>query len=231
MGLATQARLLSILNANNESSVHDPYPEDPYKYDVVISFAGEDRPSAQKIADFLIAKGFEVFYDEYLQDTLLGKNLYDHFAEIYSGARLHCIVLASAHYARKAWTTHERRSAQARALNEQGEYILPIRLDDTPIPGLLETVGYLDLRRLSIEKACEILLAKLLRSVKLFLRPARRLHATIEGNIAKSFKLMGADGREEVGHGEDLLESLRSEPRLSRIEKESSGVGEVDVSE
>ncbi|MNC80189.1 hypothetical protein D3C75_1328950 [compost metagenome] len=42
------------------------------------------------------------------------------------------------------WTNHERESAQARSFVEKVEYILPIRLDDTEIPGIRSTTGYID---------------------------------------------------------------------------------------
>jgi hypothetical protein len=55
-------------------------------------------------------------------------------------------MFISAEYASRIWTSHERRSAQARALEEKGrEYILPIRFDDTDLEGLSPTVGYLTL--------------------------------------------------------------------------------------
>jgi hypothetical protein len=48
-------------------------------------------------------------------------------------------MLISQHYASKLWTNHERKAAQARALLTDAEYVLPIRLDKTEIPGLLPT--------------------------------------------------------------------------------------------
>jgi len=55
----------------------------------------------------------------------------------------------------------ERQSAQARALREGKEYILPIRIDDTKIPGLPETVGYISLSNTTIEKIVDLILKKL----------------------------------------------------------------------
>src|SRR5206468_4251942 len=68
---------------------------------------------------------------------------------------------ASAHYARKAWTSHELKSAQARALYEREEYILPVRFDDTEIPGLRPTVAYIDARTTSRDQVAELILQKL----------------------------------------------------------------------
>ena len=56
--------------------------------------------------------------------------------------------------------THERQLAQARAFQENREYILPVRLDDTEIPGIPPTVGYLDLRMMTIEEVYEVLVRK-----------------------------------------------------------------------
>jgi hypothetical protein len=48
-------------------------------------------------------------------------------------------VFISSHYARKLWTNHERKSAQARAFKERSEYLFPARFDDTDVPGILST--------------------------------------------------------------------------------------------
>ena len=41
-----------------------------YYYDVVLSFAGEDREYVEECADILTALGIKVFYDSYEQDVL-----------------------------------------------------------------------------------------------------------------------------------------------------------------
>jgi hypothetical protein len=46
-------------------------------------------------------------------------------------------MLISKAYVEKAWTVHERRSAQERVLAERdNEYLLPVRIDGSPVPGL-----------------------------------------------------------------------------------------------
>jgi len=132
-----------------------------YEYDVSISFAGEDRDIAKKIASSLKDKGIKVFFDEFEESSLWGKNLYDYFQHIYSEAACLCIMLISKHYANKSWPNHERKSAQARAFQQNEEYILPIRIDDTKIPGIPDTIGYLSLEQTSIEKIVELVLKKL----------------------------------------------------------------------
>jgi len=70
-------------------------------------------------------------------------------------------MFLSCHYAEKLWTNHERKSAQARAFKEKGEYILPARFDDTEIPGILPTIGYINLRSLQPEEFGKLIIEKL----------------------------------------------------------------------
>ncbi len=68
------------------------------------------------------------------------------------------------HKKSKAWTTHERKHAQDRALFAQEEYILPARFDDTPVPGMTTTVGFQDLRLMTPAELVTLILAKLRRA-------------------------------------------------------------------
>ena len=115
-----------------------------YKYDVALSFANEDRNYVKRIAENLKLSGIKVFYDEYETSELWGKNLYEHLDDVYQKKAKYVLMFISKNYKKKLWTNHERRSAQARAFKENDEYILPIKLDDTEIPGILSTIGYLD---------------------------------------------------------------------------------------
>jgi mRNA-degrading endonuclease RelE of RelBE toxin-antitoxin system len=114
-----------------------------YEYDVALSYAGEDRDYAAALADILKSQGVKVFYDQYEKPILWGKDLYSHLSDVYQNKAYYCVIFISKHYATKAWTKRELQAAQARALSENKEYILPVRLDDTEIPGLLSTVAYL----------------------------------------------------------------------------------------
>ena len=132
-----------------------------YEYDVALSFAGEDRHYAEVLAELLENNRHKVFYDKYELAQLWGKNLYTHLSSVYKDKAHYCVMFLSEHYARKLWTNHERENAQARAFEENEEYILPVRIDDTEIPGILPTVGYLDLRSMSIDEIYQVLVEKL----------------------------------------------------------------------
>jgi len=133
----------------------------PQQYDIVLSFAGEDRAYVEAVAQFLEEHDVVAFYDRYEEVTLWGKDLAEHFDGVYRKQGRFCIMFISQHYARKLWTRHERRSALARALEQREEYVLPVRFDDSEIPGLRPTMGYLDLRTLSPEQLGQRILQKL----------------------------------------------------------------------
>lgn len=131
------------------------------KYDVALSFAGEDRAIAEELAILLRKGGVRVFYDEYETATLWGKDLYQHLSDVYQRQAKYCVMIVSRHYRDKLWTKHEQRAAQARAFSERREYILPIRLDDTELSGLPPTIGYIDIRRVSVQSIAQLLGDKL----------------------------------------------------------------------
>jgi len=129
-------------------------------YDIAISFAGEDRAVAEKLASLLVAKGLDVFYDDYELANLWGRDLYVHLSKIYKDEAKYCLMLVSEHYAKKQWTSHERRAAQARAFAENSEYILLLRLDDALVDGILDTIGFLDYRKVSEERIVDSVVHK-----------------------------------------------------------------------
>lgn len=118
------------------------------RYDVAISFAGEDRAHAETIAKGLSGAGITVFYDYYEISELWGKDLFQYLHSVYSDSAHFAIILVSKNYIAptKLWPKHELKASQSRQFTSDVEYILPIRLDDATVPGLPETTGYLDFR-------------------------------------------------------------------------------------
>ena len=132
-----------------------------FKYDVAVSFAGEDRPLVEEFVNILASNNISVFYDSWEQAKLWGKDLYQYLDMIYSQAAQYCIIFVSKNYVEKAWTKHELKSAQARAFQQNSEYILPIKLDDTELPGIPGTIAYIDIRHVKIDEVARLLLEKL----------------------------------------------------------------------
>lgn len=150
---------------SKSSTISNPFvtsgKNSTHEYDIAISFAGEDRSIAVSIAEKLVKDGVRVFYDSYEKATLWGKDLYDHLNDIYKNKAKYCLMVISQSYRDKQWTNHERKAAQARAFSQNKEYILPLKLDDTEIPGLNETIGYVDYRNSNSDEVVTLLKNKL----------------------------------------------------------------------
>jgi hypothetical protein len=151
------------------------------QYDVALSFAGEDREYVEQVAESLRTLGVRVFYDAYEEATLWGKDLYVHLREVYQSRSRFTVMFISKHYAAKLWTSHERQSAQARAFGESREYILPARFDDSEVPGLPPTIGYVDIRKKTPSELCTLIVEKL-RSTSSGYKVAAR-HRLIEEGV------------------------------------------------
>jgi hypothetical protein len=157
-------------------------PHNPFEYDVALSFAREDRAVSEELAGLLRARNIRVYEDEYQATPLGVSDIVTHIAELFRIRARYCVMLLSRHYPLKKWTEAERTSAQEHALRDANEYILPVRLDDTLVPGAAETTGYRDLRQHSIRSIVDWLESKLAEA-KARSGPPPQSHDLRSGNI------------------------------------------------
>jgi hypothetical protein len=158
---------------------------DEFEYDVALSFAGEDRAIVDKIFGLLKSKDIRAFYDKYEAADMWGKDLIDHLVNIYSRKARYCVMFISQYYPLKKWTKAERTAAQERAFRDANEYILPLRLDDTQVPGITETTGYWDLRQHPVEDIVDLLEQKLMKTKGQSDRPPKS-HDLRSGSVSSA---------------------------------------------
>ena len=154
-------------------------------FDVALSYAGEDRSYVAAVANGLREAGVRVFYDEFMVADLWGVDLHSYLDDVYRKRARFTVVFISQNYATKAWTSHERQSTQARAMNESGSYLLPVRIDDAELPGLRPTVSYIDAR-----KTLPNQLVELIRK-KVGLEPDKRNTRNDEAELVRSLGIPG----------------------------------------
>ena len=135
-----------------------------HEFEVALSYAREDEEYVEKVANFLLNKDIWLFYDQDKEAELWGEDLHDYLDDVYRNKSKYCMLFISKHYKEKIWTNHERKSALSRALKEKSPYILPVRLDDTEIEGLRDTIRYIDGRIHEPEQIGAIFLKKLGKS-------------------------------------------------------------------
>jgi hypothetical protein len=131
------------------------------KYDLAISFAGEQRSLARSLAERLDGAGYSIFFDEFHQAELWGKDLTVALRDVYSREARWCLVLVSKDYVQKAWTNLERQNALSRFMQERSGYLLCLRLDGTELPGLPSVIGYIDYTSTNEENVYRLLLQRI----------------------------------------------------------------------
>jgi hypothetical protein len=134
----------------------------PYKYDFAISYSGDQYPKAQKLYNLLKNESRVFFY--VANDTLpqmIGVDLSKALRNIYGPDSRYVISLISDRYLSTDYTNFEFNVAQAEQMKRNDTHVLPLRLDNTIIPGIKSTVAYLDGTKMSLEEISKILLNKL----------------------------------------------------------------------
>jgi hypothetical protein len=148
-------------DGNANVSLNSQPDEAVTTYDVAFSYAREDRDYVDRVAKILRSHSITVFYDGFEEAALWGKDLYVHLTDVYTKRARFCVMFLSQAYAKKAWTNHERAAAQQRAFEDRQDYILPARFDETEIPGIRSTTGYIDLRKRSPDQLATLIIQKL----------------------------------------------------------------------
>ena len=110
--------------------------KDAPRYQVALSFAGEQRDYVEEVARHLQSRSIAVFYDGFQPVSLWGRSGAEAFHEAFAEQSACVVIFVSEAYVSKAWPSHERRSALSRMIEAGDKYILPVRFDDTRVPGL-----------------------------------------------------------------------------------------------
>ena len=194
-------------------------------YEVALSFAGEQRYYVEGVALALQARGIAVFYDEFEKITLWGKHLPEELQAVYERKSGRVVIFVSKAWVDKAWPRHERRAAVSRAILEPGEYVLPVRFDDTPVPGLPDSVTYLEAQDYSPAELAAVIAQKL--GVEPFAGkasdvPAPRMTSLV-GEVV--FDYSNYNGLYVIGRGPLEFETKWSKPESTDGRREDSGRG------
>lgn len=158
-------------------------------FDVCLSFAGEHRDYVRRVYEALTLRGVECFFDEPHQVELWGQDIAARFDEVFRKEAQFCVACVSSEWVRRTWPSHERRSAIARMIEEPG-YLLPVRFDDTEVPGLSPTIGYLNGTVLEPYELADLITRKVKR---------RPRYDYVPPNPNRLFAALGIEADDEEG--------------------------------
>lgn len=141
-----------------------------YTYEVALSFAGEQRDYVRAVNEALKALDVRTFYDDDHAVDLWGKNHTEELPRIYAEDSHLVLMFISEHYVDKRWPRHERRAILTEMTQRGSPYLLPVRFDDSPVPGLDSGWHYLSAEEFTPERLADAAYAQL---VKLGVREPR----------------------------------------------------------
>lgn len=77
------------------------------QYDFALSFAGANRPEAQRLFELLTEREVSVFYDENEQHHIIARDIEEYLARIYRSEARYVVPFLSVHYPDRIWTKFE----------------------------------------------------------------------------------------------------------------------------
>lgn len=141
----------------------------PQVFKVAFSLAGEQREIVEKIAIAVEARlgDSTVFYDEWYQHWIAGKRANIKLQELYSERCTLAVVCISGEYGDKPWTITEHDAITARIMegykttDKENLAVLPIRVGDGEVRGVLYNEIAPDVRNMSTEEAADLIVSRL----------------------------------------------------------------------
>ncbi len=134
------------------------------RFAIALSFPDERRDYVTKVVWELRRNKLprdKIAYDRFLESELIGPNMSARLQKIYHDDSELIVVFISAEYASKDWCGLEWRAVQDIIKKRQDDAIIPLRFDDTDVPGLFSIDGYIDLRDRDPENIAEIIIERL----------------------------------------------------------------------
>ncbi|MDG6079731.1 TIR domain-containing protein [Erythrobacter litoralis] len=185
----------------------DEEAEDMTKYQVALSFAGEQREYIEAVAEYLKKEGVTVFYDRHSTVDLWGKDGAAAFTDLFSKRAAYVVMFISEDYVSKAWPRQERQAAISRQMQDEDEYILPVRFDQAEVPGLPSTLQYVQAEQFQPSDLAKAIIEKIGHSPLSGKASdaAPQYSESLRGKVA--FDYTNHDGRYLIGEGEVQFET------------------------
>lgn len=132
------------------------------RFQIALSFSSDHRPLiagvAQKLQEKLGAAA--VFYDQDHKAQLARPNMDLLLQGIYRNQSDLLVVFLSEQYATRDWCGLEWRVVRDIIKSRQADRVMLVRLDETPIDGLLSIDGYLDAKDMEIHELADMILQR-----------------------------------------------------------------------
>jgi TIR domain-containing protein len=186
---------LSLSPSSKSKPIQETNVSLRYKYDVALSFAGEQRTFVDRVYRYLKGVGLKVFYDE--DPVVQARHIGERFSEIsqmvYGSGAANVIMFISKEYVEKQWPVLESTHIADRlreALFRRDSGVLLADFDRSPVPGLASEIWRAKVDAADPIKFCEFYMMWRSEHQKLdhddiILMLGRSLHRQAIGVLAK----------------------------------------------
>ena len=133
------------------------------RFRIALSFPGEHRDFVEQVATRLADRvgRDRVLYDKYYEAEFARPDLDAYLQRLYHDESELIAVFLCADYARKDWCGLEWRAIRDLIKKRQASTIMPLRVDNTEIPGLFSTDGYVWIGGRSPQEIADLILQRL----------------------------------------------------------------------
>lgn len=153
-----------------------------FEHDVVIVFSVADRSTAEEFARLLAGRNIKVSLDE-LKDPNVGSiEPAAHLAETFARKARFYLLLISRSFPQTNWRDVEQMTGQQHADATPGGSVIPVRLDDTDLPGVEDPTQLRDLRSHSKQDIVDLIAGTIVRE-KGHSGPPSQSHDLRSGNV------------------------------------------------
>ena len=148
-----------------------------FEYDVVIAFSAPDRSTAEEFAILLAERNIKSSLDELRDPDMGSTGPAAHLAETFGRKARFYLLLISRSFPQTHWKDVEQLTSLT-----PGSSFLPVRLDDTDMPGLEDPAQVKDLRSHSKQEIVDLIAGTIVRE-KGHPGPPSQSHDLRSGNV------------------------------------------------
>lgn len=133
------------------------------RFKIALSFPGEHRIFVEQVAARLADQiGHDrVLYDRYYEAEFARPDLDTYLQRLYHDESELIAVFLCADYERKEWCGLEWRAIRDLIKKRQASTVMPLRFDNTEIPGLFSTDGYVWIDSRSPQEIADLILQRI----------------------------------------------------------------------
>lgn len=145
------------------SNPSSPDTEEPFRFQIALSFPGGYRPRIEKIASALadVVGRKRVLYDEWHRAEFARPNLDVYLPKLYHEQSRLLVFFLCGEYAQKEWCGLEWRVGRDLLKKNEDDRLMFLRLDHANIPGFYSIDGYLDISLLRDDEVAHEILIRL----------------------------------------------------------------------